>query len=154
MSLGKYRLTGRQHFRTFSIPTDITPVIHRFVKGDVMLLRENELQIHGKKFEKVGDDVQLTRELKPCDDKGNWIAGAVAVADPEEIEGNGTSATITQVSVDEKAREILKGKEPQIREAIRQADKELLTAMGGHERSGDKPRPRILGMIDTRLAQL
>lgn len=144
----RYRLNKRQHFRVKRIPGEVTPGFTKFVKGDVLVPTASELAFHPNIFEPVAADTPLTIGLVRIGEDGEVIVGA------KPVETEIGTAVVTQVSVREKAQQILNQKEPQIREAIRQADAELLQAMGDIENASGSPRSKIVNAIQKRQESL
>lgn len=147
MNTDRYRLTRRQHFRSYKREGDPTPQLIRYVKGDVLVPTDTELRIHKTAFDRCeNQQAPLTVGLIPVEPVAGGTAVQTAVQEP--------SATVTEVSLQEKAEQILKQPLQNIREAIRQADAELLAIMADIENLKTPPRLKVAQALATRRKAL
>ncbi len=153
MNEQKYRLINGKLHRSFKKDGDPTPTLVTYVGNDVFIPTNTELAIFKNRLAPADQNAQLTIGLKPIQGQGR-IAVAEAIELPQTVT-DGPTAIITEMSQEERAKAILIQPEPNIREAVRQANQELLAILGDLEAlRTPKPRPRIVNMIAGRLKKL
>ena len=146
----KYRLTRGKLFRIQKRDGDPTPGLIKFVKDDVLIPSATELQIFRSRLDgPVRPDTPLTIEGVVVRE-----AGSIAVAEQPERVMSEAPAIVTAVSDTEKAQQILKQPDSNMREAVRHADDAFLELLANTESLREKPRRRVLEMIDRRRKRL
>lgn len=132
MNTKNYRLIRDKHFRTAKQENDPTPILTKFVRGDVLVPTDEELRTLRHIFEgPLEDDAEATEP------------------------GAGTPAVPAAPTLSDKATLLLKSPEANIRDSIRQADADLLEAMLQSEgQRQPQPRKKVMELVMRRKKAL